>query len=742
MLSWALKRNAPGARDASGPDDSQIEQPDTPAPVFAVRALKTALFGTPVARGQQSGEDEDGDAASNSVNVATPRAARSPSKPQGILLTPGTATTRRKRVSFGQDVKNGGNAQHGTGPADAPQDQLAGSPTAARSTSKSAVARERSRKTVGETQAASSGETQAPPEKHAADEDSGDDWEDGMEPDSDVTVDLNEPHSRSGKYWKSCFETYHADAKAEMEKLVKYKQLAKSYAKMKDSEALDLHQKLREEQDKVRRMQSQIADMTRQIASWARDAADGSVDDQTMQDLAKQTALALEYREQVRELEALLHDRAPQQEADDKPRRRRQGASPRTQRTLLETQRELRRARVQVREIGKLQDEVGRLQSDLRVAEHRAAKLADENKRLVDELSRAGARALELEKKLDESRSEARQKDRELRKLRLEHDGLKENAKSRFAEAEQVLQKKNEQISELRREIRRLQTDKEIEARRVARAPDADDGLAHTGREDARTKDRVATAGRLPLSTEGEVSQPKHPERPVDDRRPGHVTSRPLPRATRDSVAARNARRSRELSRPAVLEDEAPRSAALGNSDPADMAKSGSSSVLSDRANLQDNRQQQQQQQQQQTAHPSKRHSFPSRDMGGMSLEPSLPPLARGLQGAGDGAAGQALRSRPSTRYDEERRIPPRPSSADSDSAHIDLVQGNFARLGGGGPVHNANSSVAWSMNTSKMGISADRRAAAIARLERKKAERMRTTHTSAERNKENVVLA
>ena len=50
--------------------------------------------------------------------------------------------------------------------------------------------------------------------------DSEGEWEDDV-CNHDVTVDLNEPHSNSGLYWKSEFNRYHEEAQAEMDKLVR-----------------------------------------------------------------------------------------------------------------------------------------------------------------------------------------------------------------------------------------------------------------------------------------------------------------------------------------------------------------------------------------------------------------------------------------------------------------------------------------------------------------------------------------
>lgn len=697
-------------------DDTQIDQPDTPAPVFAVRALKSALFGTPAPQGHHA-EHETGDMAAQkelgTVDSGTSD-AKSPAKPPGILLTPGTGTTRRKRVSFGHDVKAGvagqqGLLEEGAGKSPSLFVGKDGDGKKTRPKSRLTQALENARKHKNPPVTGLEARDSAPGATQGKDvrEDVGD-----LERDPDVTIDLNEPHSRSGKYWKTCFETYHADAKAEMEKLVKYKQLAKSYAKMKDSEALDLQQKLKEEQERVKRMEARISETTRLVASGAKDNG-GAYDDTMVADLAKQTALAVEYREQVRELEELLKD-GSDHESEDKPKRRRQGASPRTQRTLLETQRELRKARVQVREIGRLKDEVNRLRSDLLFAEQRTAKLADENKKLAGDLSQKSSRALDLERKLEESRAEARQKDRELRRLKSEHDQLKENAKTRFVEAEHVVQKKNEKISSLKDELRTLKT--ETEPKRPARTKDLETAWK-TDRENIKPKDR-ATAD----------DEPKKLRDTLDSVRQASLSKGLKIQPTSSDT------RSGSGSNSKACEDETLISSrALRERIQADFRKSSSSSVLSDRGNLQDIRRT--------NSGSSSRHSFPSKEnTPATTLEPSLPTHPRiSKVGPGVGDNTNGLRRKPSKGYSEQRKVPAaRPSSAGSDTGHIDLVHGNFARLGG----PDANASTAWSINTSRVAsLPADRRAAAIARLERKKAERSRS-HSHSERNKENMLLS
>lgn len=76
--------------------------------MFAARALKSALFGTPA----PPADDTTVEIKTEIQGVADkdPRSSKcysmSPTKPPGILLTPGTATARRKTVSFGAELSD------------------------------------------------------------------------------------------------------------------------------------------------------------------------------------------------------------------------------------------------------------------------------------------------------------------------------------------------------------------------------------------------------------------------------------------------------------------------------------------------------------------------------------------------------------------------------------------------------------------------------------------------------------
>ena len=100
------------------------ETPITPAPVFAVRAFRNAIFGTPTetrdpgpvktadtgmkgrhvdaggSLGMDTGTDRNGHPILQRPSTHDRGGPASPTKPPGILLTPGTGPSRRKTVSF------------------------------------------------------------------------------------------------------------------------------------------------------------------------------------------------------------------------------------------------------------------------------------------------------------------------------------------------------------------------------------------------------------------------------------------------------------------------------------------------------------------------------------------------------------------------------------------------------------------------------------------------------------------
>ncbi|KAI1825608.1 hypothetical protein F4861DRAFT_500966 [Xylaria intraflava] len=500
MLGWALKKGfqgATGLRDAPedrGDDTAQLDGPDTPAPVFAARAIKNAIWGQSTATNKdhpaakpKSNETHRAKTATNTTTTAgatTAAAAaaekeiaadnRSPNKLNSILLTPGTGTSRRKRVSFGQDVKAGN-----TEP----------SPFTSSSTRDG---KQRKKTTLQQAlENARSSERKAPGSQGEVFEDNHTDeeweWDDENACcNHDVTVDLNEPHSESGKYWKAEWARYREEAKSDIEQLVKYKVNARSFAAKKDTEASQLAQKLKEEQAKVTEMEKQMADMATRLAA-ARKHGTGEDNAVLMTDLGKQTSLVAEYRDRVKALEARLKEASIESNPNSSGRHH-GNMSPRTEQNIHEVSRELRKARSELRQLDRLRDEVKRLKSNLATSRERVAELETQaSAEAASELSRV----TKLEKQLREVKEESRQKDTEIRKLRRDYESLKRDAKSRTAEAIQVLQEKNAEIDKFEKEIKELKA-----ANTLNRPRDVDSAIAKHNKINQDLASGIDSAGR------------------------------------------------------------------------------------------------------------------------------------------------------------------------------------------------------------------------------------------------------
>ncbi|KAF5008091.1 hypothetical protein FDECE_5617 [Fusarium decemcellulare] len=666
MLGWMLRRGEDAPNTANDGDTTQIDQPDTPAPVFAARAFKSALFGTPARP-----SDDQATRASKDKNMKSDQLSRTPPRPQGILLTPGTGTTRRKRVSFGQDVKK----------------------TKELGAARETEPRQRTRLNDALEKASRSAAQEAATRQNR-DDLSDDEWEEADDEDyctHDITIDLNEPHSQSGKYWKEEFEKYHEDAKVEMEKLLKYKQLAKSYAKQKDAEAIELAVKLKEEQQKVIEMEKQIAEGASRIVS-KRDNRSDEVSSELLSTLTKQTALAVQYRTRVQELEdqleEFLRDREDDPDSEFKGgRKRRLATSPRTQKTLIETQRELRRARNQVKELGELRDQVSSLKSQLRSAEKRASK-AEAQGKPETAAPPESSRAQELRVQLREAREETKKKDEELRELKKEFEAYRNEAQAHDEDTKGVLERAHNKIAELKKEIRTLKAgEHEPAARPKSWHVQTDAG--RLAEENAKSKNETLENGLREnmarrsfdlTDLQGDLMELKTTDPNVPSlRQKFHEDA--LPKVTQSDVGPSKSSfgDKPDLGRPRwqPFVPRSPRNRAYLGEELTKRIENGG--VAPGRSGFED------------------------------IAAPDLPALAKTI-----------ARSKRNT-------------TADKGEDKIDLLQDHYARLGG--PETNGNSFLA---NTSKSALPPERRAAAIARIEQRMAEKKRAQRKKGF-DKENV---
>lgn len=451
--------------------------------------MKSALFGTPAPLDDtvyDIGTDLERRASTDSRRPQS--TSMSPTKPQGILLTPGTATSRRKTVSFGTEVVD-----------KIPIDKMlvdegmkergSKSPSIARMDRKTSLTKTLENARDGKAGKPGLERTRRPSESQPLldlgsepedinlaasrkvnrwSQDNKDAIQSTVDDiDGDMTMDLNLPHSQSGKYWKTEYEQYHEEAKAELTRLLKYKHLAKSYAKKKDAEAIELAEKLRVEQQRVVNMEEKISRLSGQITSTCIDGKYGD-SPELIKELARQTALAVQYRAQVEEFRAAVEGN---EELGDGMVRSHL-ASPRTTQTLLETQHELKKARGQLIELSDLREEMARLRKTLSTAEKNNLTLRDENTKLTQDLLHADYRLEKQIEKSEKRRSSSedliRRKDEAFRALQKDYDTIKELAKSQRRDAEQLLRKRHDQVVALKKELASLKgaetTVKELQA--------------------------------------------------------------------------------------------------------------------------------------------------------------------------------------------------------------------------------------------------------------------------------------
>lgn len=453
------------------PDTSKVlEAPETPAPVFAMRAFKSALFGTPAAdeedekktapaanpTGHQRSKSETAkpipiekkdDAKADPDPTSNP--SGSPTK--SILVTPGTISNRRKTVSFGEGVVDNegkrdsrvnktppnpaGNlsAQWMSGSADGkPRSKLTQTLMDARD---NATRNGESAKSPTDT-SSDAKPVMPSPSKHTATTE-------------DLTLNLEEPRSESGKYWKTEFDAYRLRTNREIKKLIHYRCIAKSYARKKDSEALRLADKLREEEEKVAEMERQVSRLAFTIGGEQSKAED----EQLIQDLAKQTTLALQYKQQVTSLRRLLEQQGVVEGDVTKAAEPAKNERPPTDSSneLRKAQLELKQADAEIEQMKRQNTDLTELRNLAHSSEKKAQELEKENStlkqtlaRVKQEMSRYEGRRKEKETKLKqrETRLEARiQEYRErLKKTTQEHRASEEALRTSFDEERRRMQ--------------------------------------------------------------------------------------------------------------------------------------------------------------------------------------------------------------------------------------------------------------------------------------------------------------
>ena len=388
----------------SGGEQSCIEdKSETPAPQFAIRAFKSALLGTPnikqsLAASHDAEDIADTADANQHVTAKYPRTLAidlplSPTK--GILVTPGTGANKRKTVSFGslapEDTHCAINlvkekslaSQAAVKDLQSSEVQADASPMKKETTltkslfeaqlgdSKRRIGMkstgqgsEDDTKTLSDHRKCSSSNTQSCPLPQIP----------------DTTVDLDIPCSTSGKHWKGEYEQYQRQSNRELKRIIQHGQTIKSYAQRKDSEATSLSEKLNDQIAKAAAMEARVSELATELANArVHGAIDQDNSAETISELAKQTALAIRYKQKADRYKVALDKRAqgkpsPEQ-VDDCVRTSMKGGPP-------------PESDAQDRQMNILRNELEKLRSSIQAAEEKSLKLQHENITLKQKMAR------------------------------------------------------------------------------------------------------------------------------------------------------------------------------------------------------------------------------------------------------------------------------------------------------------------------------------------------------------------
>ncbi|EYE94191.1 uncharacterized protein EURHEDRAFT_413413 [Aspergillus ruber CBS 135680] len=447
MLGWMTGQNQNEQFAHSADNSKVLEAPETPAPVFALRAFKSALFGTPAP------EEEDRDRVLRAKEQQSPIRARVQADPQkdhstgnlgddkmptlqpdtaptgntmvsptkSILVTPGTISNRRKTVSFGDGVVDNERKQESpskapslrtpTNLSTSPSSQWASGSSDSKPRSKLTQAlldsrEKRSSKDFQPTQTSKSSETRSGGNTskmvpQSAEND-----------DNDETLNMSEPRSQSGKYWKTEFDKYRTRTDWEIKRLVQYRSVAKSYAKKKDEEAVRLAEKLKQEEEKVAEMERHVS----QLASTMVTEGDKHDKERLIQDLTKQTALALQYKHRVTMLRKALekHGVVSNEMEDIKEQSDGNVSADKTTEELRKSQQALEQANAKIKAMQNQRSDLSQLHDLSESSEQKASELEKENVTLKQTLARFKSEMTKYEGRRKEKEAKLKQREAKL----------------------------------------------------------------------------------------------------------------------------------------------------------------------------------------------------------------------------------------------------------------------------------------------------------------------------------------
>ncbi|KXT00428.1 hypothetical protein AC579_7006 [Pseudocercospora musae] len=284
MLHWLAGQKPHDNHDQDSDATAYVEPPETPAPVFAVRAFKHAIFGTPSTQHRQPRRHSNTENNARSANTTRPRMMRPksqndaatlgnnheeavaseplPSPTKGILLTPGTAGGKRKTVSFGLHVMDNEDKRPLKSglPDDCPGKFP--SPWTKSDTEHVEQAADKPRGRSKLTEALEQVRDESTKRRVKLGS------RDRAKEDAESTQDLEDPKSDAGKYWKREYDVYRENTTREVKKLVTKQKSAKNYARMKEEENMDLREELHQERRKVDRLEKRSIELERQLKEF------------------------------------------------------------------------------------------------------------------------------------------------------------------------------------------------------------------------------------------------------------------------------------------------------------------------------------------------------------------------------------------------------------------------------------------------------------------------------------------
>ncbi|PGH13959.1 hypothetical protein AJ79_03374 [Helicocarpus griseus UAMH5409] len=471
MLGWLA---GSGRGDYTGfADESKAQEaPETPAPVFAFRAFKSAFIGTP---GPDATDDEltvpikplkvnvnrksldiipakHEKPASVNLQPSLPKPDESAqpmaSPTKSILLTPGTAATRRKTVSFGEGVVdnerkkspfestayNGNISRQWTGK------QLDGNGKSRSKLTQSLMeARERksdSEQKVNEDDALFDivDRKDRPRVQEIPQPSRREQTEEVDEDDKDVTTNLEDPRSQSGIYWKAEFDNYRAKTDREMKKLIQYRSVIKSYAKKKDTEMQRLSEKLKREEAKVAEMELHVSKLA---AGMVDRTGNKESNEDMVKELATQTALAVQNKRKAESLRKAL-ERHGVLESDEESQEKDSGSEHICQK-LRETEEALALANAKLKDAESNKPDVKQFQDLIESSARKANELQKENKDLKQQLARVKQEMTNYGGRRDAKEARLKQKEQKLQNRVQEYRNRLEEARQQHQDAEELL---------------------------------------------------------------------------------------------------------------------------------------------------------------------------------------------------------------------------------------------------------------------------------------------------------------